>query len=617
MCNQLSELRAKSHSTAGVARKFQWPSFWPVSQLLTARSGQPYYLAALAAIVTLAISPACDRSDQKNAPRGRAVAYVTHGGEPRRGGQLVVSARTEPRTFNRLLSREATTDFVASLMQARLVRINQVTDEVEPWLAESFSQAASGLEYTFKLRPNVTFSDGHPLTADDVVFSLAAAYAVPISADSLEIDGRKLTMAAVDPLTVRLTMPVRYAPGLRILNNLWVLPRHKLEAAFKSGTLEKVWTLATPPEDIAGLGPFVLSAYSAGQRLVFARNPRYWRKDDKGVQLPYLDQLVLEIVPEENTQLLRLTSGASDSTISEVPAEAYATVKRAADEGKLRLYDLGVGLDPDAFWLNLKPGAFAGDPRAGWLQRDELRRAISMAVDRQLFADTVFLGAGLPVFGPETPANKKWYSRDALQMPHDSAAARALLQSIGLRDADGDGILEDAKTGSPARFTVITQKGRPSLERGVSVIRDELKKIGLGVDVVALEGGAVIGKSMSGRYDAVYFHPYLSDTDPAGSPDFWLSSGSLHFWNIGQKTPATEWEKRIDDLMARQMQSLDYFERKRLFDEVQQIFAEHQPAIYFVAPRVFAAGSTRMANVTPAVQRPQLLWSPDSVAVAP
>ena len=115
-----------------------------------------------------------------------------------------------------------------------------------------------------------------------------------------------------------------------------------------------------------------------------------------------------------------------------MPAEAYATVKRAADQGKLRLYDLGVGLDPDAFWLNLRPGAFAGDPRAGWLQRDELRRAISMAVDRQLFADTVFLGAGLPVFGPETPANKKWYSRDALQMPHDPAAARYASRTLHL-----------------------------------------------------------------------------------------------------------------------------------------------------------------------------------------
>jgi peptide/nickel transport system substrate-binding protein len=577
---------------------------------LTTQSGQPHYLAALAVAFSLAVCPACRRSERSDTTNAAA------GQEARRGGQLVVSARSEPRTFNRLLSREATTDFVASLMHARLVRINPVTDEVEPWLAESWTRADSGLEYTLKLRPDVMFSDGHPMSADDVVFSLAAAYAVPFSADSLEIDGGKLTMTAVDPLTVRVTMPARYAPGLRILNYLWVLPRHRLESALKGGTLASAWGLATPPAEMAGLGPFVLSAYSSGQRLVFARNPHYWRKDGKGVQLPYLDRLVLEIVPEDNTQLLRLTSGASDSTISEVPAEAYATVKRAADEGKLRLYDLGVGLDPDAFWLNLKPGAFAGDPRAAWLQRDELRRAISMAVDRQLFADTVFLGAGLPVWGPETPANKKWYSPDAPHAPHDPAAARALLTSIGLRDANGDGMLEDAKTGSPARFTVITQKGRPSLERGVSVIRDELSKVGIAVDIVALEAGAVIERIMSGKYDAVYFHPYFSETDPAGSPDFWLSSGSLHFWNIGQKTPATEWEKRIDELMARQMRSLDEAERKRLFDEVQRIFAEHQPAIYFVAPRVFAASSTRVINVMPAVQRPQLLWSPDSVAVA-
>ena len=88
---------------------------------------------------------------------------------------------------------------------------------------------------------------------------------------------------------------------------------------------------------------------------------------------------------------------------------------------------------------NLKPGAFAADPRAAWLQRDELRRAISMGVDRQLFADTVFLGAAVPVFGPVTPANKKWYSADAPHAPHNPAGARRLLASIGLTDRNGDG----------------------------------------------------------------------------------------------------------------------------------------------------------------------------------
>ena len=108
---------------------------------------------------------------------------------------------------------------------------------------------------------------------------------------------------------------------------------------------------------------------------------------------------------------------------------------------------------------------------------------------------------------------------------------------------------------------------------------------------------------------------YSSDLLMGSSPDFWLSSGSFHFWNIGQKTPATEWERRIDELMLRQAQSADEQERKRLFDDVQRIFAEHLPAIYFVASHIFAAASTRVTNVTPAVLRPQLLWSPDTVAV--
>ena len=245
---------------------------------MTRRPGQLRGLLAVGAIaLALAACAACGR----DRPAGGAARGGAAPG-PARGGDLSVSARTEPRTFNRLTSREATTDLVASLMQAKLVRINRVTDEVEPWLAESWTRDASGLAYTLQLRPNVTFSDGHPMTADDVVFSLEAAYAVPLAADALQPGGKKLTMAAADPLTVVLTFPVPYAPGLRILDNLWVLPKHKLEAALRSGTIASAWGLSTPPADIAGLGPFVLSAYSPGQRLVFARNPRYWRKDDEG-----------------------------------------------------------------------------------------------------------------------------------------------------------------------------------------------------------------------------------------------------------------------------------------------------------------------------------------------
>jgi peptide/nickel transport system substrate-binding protein len=393
-----------------------------------------------------------------------------------------------------------------------------------------------------------------------------------------------------------------------------IFPRHKLELALTSGTLASAWGLSTPPADIVGLGPFVISEYAPGQRLVLTRNPRYWRKDASGTPLPYLDRVTIDIVPEESAEILRLESGQIDMTFSSVASDSYALVKRAADAGQVKLMDLGVAYDADSFWFNLKPGAFAADSRAAWLQRDELRRAISMAVDRQLFADTVFLGAGVPVFGPVTPSNKKWYDAEAPHAAHDPARARELLASIGLTDHNGGGSLEDARN-QPARFTLLTQKGRPSLERGAAVIRDELKKIGLVVDVVSLDSGALIQRILSANYDSVYFDPGTTDTDPGMSPDFWFSFGDAHVWNMRQKTPATEWEKRIDDLMRRQIASSSEAERKGLFDDVQRIFAEHLPVIYFVAPRIYVAASARVMNLAPAVSRPQLLWAADTIAV--
>src|SRR5262249_52430790 len=152
-----------------------------------------------------------------------------------------------------------------------------------------------------------------------------------------------------------------------------------------------------------------------------------------------------------------------------------------------------------------------------------------------------------------------------------------------------DGAVEDA-TGTPARFTLLTAKGQTALERGARVISDELRKIGLSVDVVSLEGNALIQKVLSGEgYDAVYFHLTSTSTDPALNPDFWLSRGAAHVWNPGQKRPATEWERQIDELMTRNVSAVEDSVRKTAFVEAQKIFAAHQPMVYFAAPRVFVA----------------------------
>lgn len=516
--------------------------------------------------------------------------------------ELLVSVRTEPRNFTRLETREETTDLVALLIHAGLVRINRTTDDVEPWLAESWSVSADGRQFTIKLRPDLQFSDGHALTADDVVFSFEASYA---TADTLKVGGKRLEVAVIDPATVTVTFPQPFAPGMRLLDNVLILPRHKLEPALKNGTLSTAWGVSTPPSELAGAGPFVLTSYQPGQRLVFDRNPRYWRRDARGEVLPYLDRITVDVIPDQTTQLLRLESGEADVTNSAMPAESYAALKKGADAGKLRLYDLGPALYPDWLTFNLKPGAFAGDPRASWIQRDELRQAISLAVDRKTFVDTVFLGAGIPMFGPVSPANRRWHWAGTPQTPHDPERARQLLASIGIT-AD-----------HPARFTILTMKGRPSFERAVAVIRDELKAVGVTVDTAALEGNALIQQILSSKYDAIYFNFSLSDTDPALSPDFWPSTGSQHVWNPEQKTPATPWEARVDELYRKQVATLQEYERKRLFDEIQKILVEHQPLIYFAAPRVFVASSSRVGNAAPTVVPPRLLWSPDTLTIAP
>ena len=535
-----------------------------------------------------------------------------------RGGQLAVSVRIEPRTYNRFASRTETDLIVSMLTQATLFRVNHVTDEVEPWLAEKSARSADGLRYTLTLPSNVTFSDGQPFSAEDVIFSFEAAYDEKSNGtlnDVMRVGGKKLQVERVDPRTVAITFPAPYATGLRILDNLPMVPRHKLERALKEGTITKAWGISTPPADIVGLGPFVPLEYLPGQHMTLVRNPHYWRKDGNGASLPYLDRVTLEVVPEQDAELLRLESGRVDMTTSEIRPEDYAPLKRAADGGRVKLMDLGVTLDPDSFWLNLKPGALGADPRAAWLQRDEFRDAISMAVDRQVFVDTVFLGAAVPVFGPVTPSNKKWYSPDVPHVPHDPARAKQLLASIGLIDRQGDGVLRDQRN-QPVRFTLLTVKGRTALERGAAVIRDELKKIGITVDIALLEPPAVVQRLVSNsHYEALGFHVGTTDTDPASNADFWLSSGSTHVWNISEKAPATDWERRIDELMAKQMSTLDESERKRLFNDVQKIFSEHEPVLYFAASRVYAAASSRVTNVTPAVSRPQLLWSPDSIAV--
>lgn len=535
---------------------------------------------------------------------------------PHRGGRLVASFRYEPTNFNRLVEANQVARLTALLSHATLLRANPITGDLEPRLAMEWTGTPDGLTWTFTLRPNVRFSDGTAFTAADVLFTFQALYDERVGsplASEMRANGQPLQVRALDDHHVVLTFPAPFGPGLTILDSLPILPRHKLQAALDAGTFRAAWSAGAKPSDMAGLGPFMLQEYVPAQRMRFVRNPNFWLTDAAGQALPYLDEIEVPIVPEQNAELLRLQAGESDLTTGGTRAEDLAMLRDAETAGRIRLMNAGTAIDVSTFWFNLTPDAkaVAGKP---WLTDESFRRAVSHAVNRQAIVDAVHLGAATPVYGPITPGHGQWFVPGMGETPFDLGRARTLLTSIGLEDRNGDGVLED-KAKRPVRFSLLTQRGNTERERTSAVVQEQLRQVGIAVDVVALDGGGLVGRFTSGDYEAIYFGAQSNSADPANNLGFWLSNGGFHYWNPGQATPATEWEARIDTLMQQQAATMDRVERIRLFTEIQQLVADHVPALWFAAANITVPVNARVGGVTAAAIQPPVLWNAERLYV--
>ena len=223
-------------------------------------------------------------------PDGIDTARVEPG---RRGGVFIQSVPGEPSTFNPLVSEDATSGGFIGLFLDSLTRYNAVTQEIEPGLAARWEIGKDNKTFTFFIRPGIRWSDGAPFSADDVVFTFQAIYDPRYpnrSAFDLSVDGKPFLVEKVDDLTVRIRTPEIFAPFLEYVGGVGILPKHRLEPAFRDGSLQKAWNVRTAqyePETLVGTGAFRLRSYQPAERIVFEANPHYWRADSSGVRLPY------------------------------------------------------------------------------------------------------------------------------------------------------------------------------------------------------------------------------------------------------------------------------------------------------------------------------------------
>ena len=274
------------------------------------------------------------------------------------GGVLVLPVASDPKTFNDIVASETSSSAVTNMLFEGLTATDPFTLKVIPNLAQSWEVSADGLQWTFHLRRDVRFFDGVGLTAGDVAFTfndLIYNPQIPSSAkDIFSVDGKVFKVEAVDDYTVRFTLPVKFAPFLRSMSQP-VLPRHRLAAAVGAGTFAFTWGINTPPKEITGTGPFYLQEYRPGERLVFKRNPYYWKKSTGGESLPYLDKVIFLIIPDPDAALLKFIDGELDYV--SLRGSDYPLLKPLEDKKNFRVYDAGPDFGSNFLSFNQNPSA--------------------------------------------------------------------------------------------------------------------------------------------------------------------------------------------------------------------------------------------------------------------
>jgi peptide/nickel transport system substrate-binding protein len=494
---------------------------------------------------------------------------------------------------------------------ADLIHINRRTLKTEPALASSWSVSKDGLEYTLKLRPDLKFSDGHPCTVDDVVFSFNVYLDESVHApqrDLLLVGGKPIEVRKKDDTTIVVKMAEPYAVGERIFDSIAILPKHVLGEAFAKGALGRSWGVDAPPESIVGTGPFRLHENVPGQRIVLERNPHYWKEDGDGGSLPYLDRLVFVTVPSSDAEFLRFKAGEIDM-MSRLSAEQFAALSSARG---YQTIDAGPSLEYNFLFFNLNDLNATSNPalakRQQWFRQDAFRHAVSAAIDRAAVVAIVHRGRGEPLWGPVTRGNAMWYN-SALPRPARSLErARALLKGAGFSWRK-DGALAD-RDGTLVEFSILLQA--TSVPRGqmATIIQNDLAQLGIRVTIVPLDTRAVLDRVQRTRdYDACILGLVDADADPNVGMPVWLSSGEQHFWNPSSAKPATPWEAEIDSLMRQQISARTFADRKKLFDRVQALLAEHEPMIFLASPDILSAARAGLANFKPAILPHYTLWN--------
>lgn len=479
-----------------------------------------------------------------------------------------IHLNAEPPTLNPITSVEAAATSVNAYIYDSLIERNRDTLEWESKMAERWEISPDQKQYTFYLRRDVTWHDGHPFTADDVVYSFQLIMDPRTDDPHLKVYYKDIErVEKIDAYTVRFHYKKVYFLALSVCGSIPIVPKHIVEK-------EPDFNTSSLSRHPVGTGPYRFKEWVPNQRIVLTRYDGYFDKK------PAIKTLQYQIITDNAVAFQVLKKGELDY-MSLFPIQWAKQTRTAGFHEKF--YKLAYPNPGNGYtyigWNNASP--FFNDAR--------VRRAMTHLVDRQKIIDKLLFGLARIVTGPFYPFSKQ-YNGDITPLQHDVQKARELLKEAGWVDTDGDGILD--KDGRPFAFDLILSSGNPIRERIATILKEDLKNVGIKARLLRYEWGAFLSRIMKRDFDATILG-WTGDfeTDPY---QVWDESQA----KVKGSSNFISFENHVASALIREARvEFDEKKRNQIYHQFQDILHELQPYTFLFAQTSLVAVSRRFGNV--------------------
>lgn len=481
---------------------------------------------------------------------------------------LIYRIGGEPDTLNPLTGTDSFESFINSFLYDSLIERDPDTFEFKPKMAYRWEVSSNGLKYTFYLRKDISWHDGKPLSADDVIYTFKTLMNPKIQASHLRNYYKDVSQVEkVDKHTVRFHYKVPYFKALDMLGGMPILPKH-------------VWATAKLKDFAAhrasrhpiGNGPYIFESWKSGRYLSLKMNPNYWDKSNP----VHIKKILLKIVPDQTIALQMLKKGDLDASgVSAI--QWMRSIDKKSFKRKFQTLQYN------------KPGyRYIGyNAQRPLFQDAQVRWALGHLVNQRDLLAKLEFGLGLITTGPFWP-DGLGYRHDLPAIGYNPNRAATLLKEAGWKDSDGDGLLD--KAGLKFEFDFMIPAQSDFNANLASIFKRDLARVGIKMNIVQIEWSVFLGRLHKRDFDVTALGwSGTFDPDPY---QIWHSSQSEEGSNF-----VSFKNSEVDALIERVRQSFNQKERDRLLKRVHTLIYNEQPYTFLFSPASLSVVSKRVGNV--------------------